>query len=286
MGTKIKKNGLWYGAFLRLKRNKRAIIGIVVLLVVIVLCLLAPVIAPEGYDAQDISIARQTPSAEHWFGTDNVGRDILHRILYGGRISLAMGFVATMLSAVVGSLLGAVSGYYSGKIDSLLMRAMDIFQAIPSILLAIAIASSLGSGIGNTMLAVGLSGIPMYARLMRGSVLSVREMEYVESAVAVTASDFRVITKYIIPNVLSPIIVQMTMGYAGAIMTAASLSFIGLGAQAPSPEWGAMITAATSEVTHFPHMVFFPGLAIMLVVVSLNLLGDGVRDALDPKMKL
>lgn len=286
MSNSKKGHGLWYGAFLRLKRNKRAVVGIIVLIIVTILCFMAPVFFPEGYDVQNISIAHQGPSAEHWFGTDNVGRDILNRILYGGRISLIMGLVATMISAVFGCMLGAISGYFSGMVDNVLMRCMDIFQAIPSILLAIAIASSLGSGIFNTMLAVGISGIPMYARLMRGSVLSVREMEYVESAIAVTASDFRVITKYIIPNVFSPIIVQMTMGYAGAIMTAASLSFIGLGAQPPSPEWGAMITDATGYVTHYPYMAFFPGIAIMLVVVSLNLLGDGVRDALDPKMKM
>ena len=280
-----KKNSLWSNAMKRFRRNKRAMAGLVVVILLIFIAVFAPLIAPYGYDDQNIVNAFISPGKDYWFGTDNLGRDVFSRLIYGARISLSIGFIATAISAFFGTVIGACAGYYGGRTDDIIMRCVDIVQSIPSILLAIVIATTLGSGIGNCMVAVGISAVPSYARIMRGTVLSVREMEYVEAARSVTAGDRRIIFKHIIPNVMSPLIVNMTMGYASAILTAASLSFIGLGAQPPSPEWGAMITAGKQYILQYPYLITGPGVVIMVTVIALNLLGDGIRDALDPKMK-
>ena len=218
-------------------------------------------------------------------GTDEMGRDIFSRLLYGGRASLSLGFLATIISTIIGMFIGSVVGYFGGVVDTVVMRFVDILQAIPGILLAIAISACLGSGFVNTIIALSIGGIPMTVRLLRGSIMGVRKMEYLEAAQTINCSVPRLIIKHILPNSISPIIVSVTMGIGNTILMAASLSYIGLGVQPPTPEWGAMLSAARTYMRDYPHMVLFPGLAIAIVVLSLNMLGDGLRDALDPKLK-
>lgn len=283
-GGESKKRGLWRNVLRRLARNRRALVGLAILAVMVGIALLAPLIAPYGYDDQDISNSFKFPSREHLMGTDNLGRDIFSRLVYGARISMQLGVISVTISLLLGGAIGAVSGYYGGRLDNAIMRVMDVFQSIPSMLLAITIAASLGPGMLNAMVAIGISSVPGYARLIRGSILSIRGSEYIEAARAITASDARIIFRHIIPNVMSPMLVQATLGIAGAIITAASLSFIGLGAQPPIPEWGAMIAGGRNYIQKYWHLVTFPGLAIMITVVSFNLVGDGIRDALDPRL--
>ncbi len=259
-------------------------VGLVIMAVMIVIALLAPILAPEGYDAQNLDDAFIFPCLAHPFGTDNLGRDVLVRVMYGAQISLRLGLLSVAVSAVGGVIIGAVAGYYGGRIDNIFMRVMDVFQAIPPMLLAIAIAAILGPGLTNAMMAIGISGIPGFARLIRASILSVRENEYIEAARAVTATDARIIVKHILPNILSPILVQTSLSIANAILVASSLSFIGLGAQPPLPEWGAMISGARGYIRDYWYLVTLPGIAIILAVVSFNLIGDGIRDALDPRL--
>lgn len=271
--------------FKRLKRNKLAMAGLIILVILIVVAVLAPLIAPYGFDEQDLSKSLLKPCKEHLFGTDLKGRDVLSRMIYGSRISLFVGFFAVSISVVVGGFLGAIAGYFGGKLDNVIMRCMDVLLAIPSILLAISIAASLGPGLINLMIAVGISSIPGYARLVRASTLSIRNIEYVEASKSVGASNLSIILKHIIPNCLSPVIVQATLGVAFAILTAASLSFIGLGIKPPQPEWGAMLSSGREFIRTHMHLTLFPGLAIMITILALNFLGDGLRDALDPKLK-
>lgn len=271
--------------FKRLKRNKLAILGLVILIFMVVIAIFAPVIAPEGFDNQNLDNNLQGPSAQHLFGTDEFGRDVLSRIIYGARISLFVGFFAVSISVFLGGGLGAIAGYFGGLADNVIMRSMDVLSAIPSILLAISISASLGPGLFNLMIAVGISSIPGYARLVRASVLSIRNIEYIEASKSAGASHMHIIVKHIIPNCLSPVIVQATLGVAFAILTAAGLSFIGLGIQPPNPEWGAMLSSGRGYIRDFPHLTLFPGLVIMLTILALNFLGDGLRDALDPKLK-
>lgn len=268
-----------------LKRNKAAMFGLFILLIIIICAVFADYIAPYGFDDQDLNKTFITPCAEYWFGTDNLGRCIFSRIIYGARISLQIGFIAVGIAAVVGGTLGAIAGYYGKMVDIIIMRVIDVLLAIPGILLAISIVAAFGTSIVNVMIAVGISSIPSYVRIVRASVLSVREQEFVEAAKATGASDIRIIFKHIIPNVLSPLIVQATLGVAGAILSAASLSFIGLGIQPPDPEWGSMLSYGRSYFRNYPHVVLFPGFAIMTTIFALNLFGDGLRDALDPKLK-
>jgi len=271
--------------FKRLKRNKLAILGLVILIFMVAIAIFAPVIAPEGFDNQNLDNNLQGPSAQHLFGTDEFGRDVLSRIIYGARISLFVGFFAVSISVFLGGGLGAIAGYFGGLADNVIMRSMDVLSAIPSILLAISISASLGPGLFNLMIAVGISSIPGYARLVRASVLSIRNIEYIEASKSAGASHMHIIVKHIIPNCLSPVIVQATLGVAFAILTAAGLSFIGLGIQPPNPEWGAMLSSGRGYIRDFPHLTLFPGLVIMLTILALNFLGDGLRDALDPKLK-
>ena len=245
----------------------------------------ANVIAPYGIDDQNLAIALTKPNSEYWFGTDNFGRDIYSRIIYGSRISLQVGFVAVSISMLLGGALGAIAGFFGGRLDNIIMRTMDILLAIPSILLAISIVSALGPGLINVMIAVGISSIPSYSRIVRASVITLKDQEFVEAARAVGTSNLRIITKHIIPNSLAPIIVQATLGVAGAILSAAGLSFIGLGIQPPTPEWGSMLSAGRQFIRDYPHISMYPGLVIMITIFGLNLLGDGLRDALDPRLK-
>lgn len=283
----VKRRGQVMEVWHRLKKDKLAILGLVVLLMLIVIAIFAKQIAPYYYDKQNISDSLLKPGAnpKYILGTDNLGRDILSRLIYGAQISLKVGLVAVFISATIGTVLGTIAGYYGGKSDNVIMRFMDILLAIPGILLAIAIVATLGPGMTNAIISVGISGIPSFARIVRSSVLSIRDMEYIEAARAINATDSRIIIKHILPNILAPIIIQATLGIANAILQACALSFLGLGVQPPVPEWGAMISNARAYLRDYSYMVTLPGIAIMLTVFSINLFGDGLRDALDPRLK-
>lgn len=269
----------------RFKRNRMAVFGLFVLLFLILIAVVAPLVAPYGYDDQSLREALQGPSAKHFLGTDNLGRDIFSRLVYGSRISLFVGLIAVAIGAVVGGIIGSVAAYYGGLTDTVFMRVMDIMMSIPSMILAIAICASLGPGLINTMIAVGFSSVPTYARVVRSAVLTVKQQEYIEAARAIGSDSKLIILKHIIPNCMAPIIVQASLGVGNAILSAASMSFIGLGIQPPVPEWGAMLSAGRTYIRDFPQMVVFPGLCIMVTIFSLNLAGDGLRDALDPRLK-
>lgn len=283
--VKQKKRNPFADVSVRLYKNKMALLSFGFLVFLVLVALLADVIAPYSYEEQNLDEMLVGPNSAHWFGTDEYGRDILSRIIYGSRISLEVGFVAVFFSVTIGGIIGAISGYYGKKIDNILMRSMDILLAIPGILLAIAIVNVLGPGLMNVMIAVGIASIPTYARIVRASVLSIREQEFVESARAIGENDFSIIFRYILPNSLAPIIVQATLGVAWAILSAAGLSFLGLGLQPPTPEWGAMLSAGRQYIFDAWWITTFPGLAIVLVVLALNIFGDGIRDALDPKLR-
>ena len=269
----------------RLSKSPLAMFGLAIILLLVFCAIFAEMISPYDPTAQDLAHMFETPSSAHWLGTDEFGRDILSRLIYGARVSLQVGFVAVGIALVLGGFLGAVSGYYGGRLDNAIMRVMDVLLSIPQTLLAIAIVAALGPSLMNLMIAVGISAVPTYARIVRGSVLSIRNMEFVEAARAVGSPDLRIILKHIIPNSMAPIIVQATLGVASAILNAAGLSFIGLGIQPPNPEWGAMLSGGRQYIRDFPHMTLYPGLAIMFTILALNFLGDGLRDALDPKLK-
>lgn len=282
---KGKKNkGLWGEVWHRLKKNKMAMGGLIILILVTFCAIFAPIISPYPYDYQNPSSILQFPSVQHWFGTDNFGRDMLSRMIYGSRISIQVGLISVSVSGVFGCILGGLAAFYQ-KFDNVIMRIMDVVAGIPNLLLAIAIAATLGAGVKNLMIAIGISAIPQYARIMRASVLTEKEREYVEAARSIGASNFRIMIHHILPNAFSPILVQATLGVASSILAAASLSFLGLGIKPPSPEWGAMLSAGRTYIRDYWHMTVIPGLGIMMVVYALNTLGDGLRDALDPRLK-
>lgn len=268
-----------------LKRDRLAMLGLFGLAVLVFCAIFAPLIAPYDYAAQDYLAMNQGPSLAHLFGTDNFGRDIFSRVVYGARISLMVGFISLAIGALLGSLLGAIAGYFGGASETLIMRGCDIMMSIPSTVLAITIATTLGPGLVNAVIALSISSIPSFCRVVRGSTLTVKDQEYIEAARVIGASDWHIIRRYIFPNVLAPIIVQATLGIGKSIIMCAALSFLGLGIQPPTPEWGAMLSTARTFMRNYPYQVVFPGLAIMLTVLSLNLFGDGLRDALDPKLK-
>lgn len=281
----MKSNSMLHYTFIRLRRNYLAMFGLFVLLLLIICALFADQLAPYGYAQQDYMMIRKAPSVLHWCGTDEFGRDILSRLIYGARVSLQVGLIAVSISLVVGGVIGAVAGYFGGKVDNLLMRLMDIQMAIPTVLMAIVVSSVLGPGLFNLMVAVGITYVPKFARLIRASVLSIKDQEFIEAARAMGASHKRIICLYILPNCAAPLIVQSTLSVANAILFAATLSFLGLGIQPPYPEWGGMLSAARPYLRNCAYMSLFPGLAIMCTILSLNFLGDGLRDALDPKQK-
>lgn len=269
----------------RLFKNKLAVAGLVTIVLLVLVAILAPVLASFPYEAQDLESTYQFPNAAHPLGTDNLGRDIMSRLIYGTRQSLRIGVLSVAIASTLGIIFGSVAGFYGGRIDNILMRMLDIYQSIPAMLLSIALAAALGPGINNAILAIGISTMAEYARMIRAQILTVREREYVEAARAINAGDFRIVTKHIIPNVLAPLIVSITMNIGNSILAAATLSFIGLGAQPPLPEWGAMLSAGRAYMRDYGYLVVIPGICIMISVLAFNLLGDGLRDALDPKMK-
>lgn len=282
-----KKRSQWVEVWRRLKKNKMAVLGLVILVILFLAALFADQIA--NYDTvvikQNLADRLQPPSGKHWLGTDEFGRDIFARLIHGARVSLKVGIIAVGISIVLGGILGALAGFYGGKIDNIIMRVMDVFLAVPSILLAIAIVSALGPSILNLMVAISISSVPSYARIVRASVLSIRDQEFVEAARAIGANNARIIFRHIIPNSLAPVIVQGTLGVASAILSTAGLSFIGLGIQPPAPEWGSMLSGGRQYLRYAWWVTTFPGVAIMITILSLNLLGDGLRDALDPRLK-
>ncbi|MDI7743426.1 ABC transporter permease [Lysinibacillus fusiformis] len=268
--------------FKKLTKNKGAIIGSLILLFFIITSLFAPLFSSFPVNEMNFDDKLLGPSASHWLGTDEFGRDIWTRILYGGRVSLLMGLVAVVISGTIGVILGVIAGYYR-RLDIYIMQFIDVLMVFPSLLMAIAIVAILGASLVNAMIAVAISAVPSFVRVVRGAVLSIREMEYVEAARALGLSSGKIIFKHILPNVMSPIIVLATLEFGGAILSAAALSFLGLGAQPPNPEWGALVYVGKSFLSQAWWMTLFPGLAIMLVVLGFNLLGDGLRDALDSK---
>ena len=282
---KVKKHGEFYIVSRRLSQNSSAVIGFVLAVMLALMAIFAPLIAPYPYAKQDLSHTRTAPSVQHLFGTDELGRDVFSRIVWGSRFSLSVGVLAVILGTAVGMVFGAFAGYFGGVVDDIIMRLVDILQSIPGILLAITISVVLGPGLFNTLLALSVGGVPMACRLLRASILGIRHQEYLEAATSINASTARIILKHVIPNSFSPLLVSSTMSIGNVIMMGAMLSFIGLGVQPPTPEWGSMIAGGRSLIRSCPWMVTFPGIFIMLTVLALNLFGDGLRDALDPKLK-
>jgi len=291
-------NSLWRLMLRRILRQRSAIIGGIILGLLVLVAVFAPVLAP--YDPEQVLIGvepvrkRQAPcihllgcpadQPQHWMGIDGNVRDQFSRVIYGTRVSLFIGFTTIGFAIILGTVLGAVSGYAGGWVDNVIMRLMDVLMAFPSLLLAIAIVNVLGRGLQNALLAIAIVNVPIYARVVRASVLSIKEQDFVEASRALGASPFWILFVRILPNALSPLIVQGTLGIAGAILEAAALSFLGLGAQPPTPEWGSMLGSERNQVFTAPHLVFYPGIAIMITVLAFNLLGDGLRDALDPRL--
>lgn len=285
--TAVKRNSPAYEIWRRFKKNKAAMLGLGIFLIMVLLAIFADVIC--DYDtqviAQDVSNRLKAPSAAHWFGTDAYGRDIFARVVHGARISIIIGLAATVGSVCISGILGSIAGYYGGRIDNAIMRVLDTFLAIPGELLAMAIVASLGPSMTNLLIAVTIARIPPFTRVIRSSILTVIDQDYIESAIASGARDSYIIVKHILPNAMGPIIIQATMGVGRMILTAAGMSFIGMGVQPPLPEWGSMLAEGRDFMRYSPYITLFPGLAIILTSLALNLLGDGLRDALDPKLK-
>ena len=285
-GAPKKKSSEFVRIMKQMSYNKLAMFGLILFIVELVVVLLAPVL-PLKYGYNELNFAEMGvgPCAAHWFGTDELGRDIFTRILYGGRYSITMGLFSIMVSVIVGAAIGSVAGFFGGQVDNVIMRILDIIQSLPALLLTIVVSAALGSGYINTILALSVNGIPAMARMLRAQMMRVRNNEYIEAAESINCSKFRIIVSHLLPNSFTPLLVQATMGVANRILMASSLSFIGLGVQPPAPEWGAMLSGSRQYIRDYPHMVIFPGLAIAVTVLALNLLGDGLRDALDPRLK-
>ena len=281
------KNSQFKDMVRRLFKNKAAVAGLVFLIFLILMAIFADVLF--DYDAQcinqNIPERLQWPSAQHWFGTDEYGRDLLIRIAFGSRISLSIGFIAVLFGLIVGGVLGAVAGFFGGKIDNIIMRLCDIFLAVPMMLMAIVIVAALGASIVNLVIALSISSVPTFARIVRSAVLTVRDMDYVEAARAIGVKTPRILARYILPNCMGPIIVQTTLRVAATISNTAALSFLGLGVKAPQPEWGALLSSGREFIRDSGYLACIPGICIMLTILALNLLGDGLRDALDPRLK-
>ena len=266
-------------------RNKMALVGLVLILLLILMGIFAPVLSPYDYRAIAPMNANQGPSAAHWFGTDGYGRDILSRIMWGARQSLGIGIGSSVIGVVIGILFGALAGYFGGVLETLILRACDVIQSIPNILLCIIVSQVLGSGMLPTMIALAMYSIPEVVRILRSTMLSLREQEFVEACRAINCSNPRILLSHILPNSLSPVIVSFSVGVGMKIMNSAGLSFLGLGIQEPIAEWGAMISAGKDQLRYAPHVTLFPGLFVALVVLAFNIVGDGLRDSLDPKLR-
>ena len=282
-----KKRSIAQEVWRNYKKSPSAIIGLAIIVVIVVFAVVAQFIYDYNTDIvqQDLTNRFVKPGAEHLLGTDQYGRDVLTRILYGAKYSLSVGIVSVAISCVMGSTLGLIAGYYGGVTENIILRVCEVFMGIPSVLLGIAIMAAFGQSLIVLMLAVGLVYVPMFARTARAAVLPVREEEYIEAARVSGVSDMKIIFSHVLPNSLSPIIVQITMGVANGILTASFLSFLGLGVPVPAPEWGAMLSSGREYIRDYNYLTLFPGLAIMLTVLAFNLMGDGLRDALDPKLK-
>jgi peptide/nickel transport system permease protein len=283
-------SGLWSDAWYRLKRNPGAITGFVIMALVIVIAIFAPLVAPFGPRDQNLAALRggccPGPTGEHWFGVDELGRDELSRIIFGARYSLLIGVVSVSVGFVFGSLLGAISGFFGGIVDTLIMRITDIWLTIPGFLMAIGIVAMLGPGLTQIMIAIGVINVPLFARLLRGAVLAQRENDFVLAARSVGVPRYQILGAHILPNAISPVIVQGTLALATAIIDAAGLGFLGLGPQDPStPEWGTMLTNTVRFLQTAPHLAIIPGVAIVITAISINLIGDGLREAMDPKLR-
>ena len=285
--TAVKRNSPAYEIWKRFKKNKAAMLGLAIFSVMVILAVFADVIC--DYDtqviAQNVANRLKPPSAAHWFGTDAYGRDIFARVVHGARISIVIGLAATVGSVCISGILGSIAGYYGGRVDNVIMRVLDTFLAIPGELLAMAIVASLGPSMTNLLIAVTIARIPPFTRVIRSSILTVIDQDYIEAAIASGARDSYIIVKHILPNAMGPIIIQATMGVGRMILTAAGMSFIGMGVQPPLPEWGSMLAEGRDFMRYSPYITLFPGLAIILTSLAVNLLGDGLRDALDPKLK-
>jgi len=268
----------------RLKRNKLAMISLVFLLFLFFIALFASFIMPYNYASMNASIRLQSPNSEHWFGTDNFGRDIFSRVLFGAKYTLIIGFGCTTAAAIGGVILGSIAGYYE-KLNNIIMRFIDIIMGIPVFMMALSIIVALGANMRNMIIALAITNIPAFARITRAQVLGIKQQEYIEAARSIGASNLRILTRHILPNAFPPILIQFTLGTVSVILWGASLSFIGQGVQPPTPEWGLMISAARSYLREYPYMSIIPGLAIVVTTYALNLLGDGLRDALDPRLK-
>lgn len=277
------RRGPWRRALRRLLRHRTAGFGLFVVVVMILLAVFAPWLAPFDPLATSFSLVRKAPTGAHWFGTDEVGRDLLSRVIWGGRASLAAGVISVSIAIGLGVPLGMLAGYAGGLLDAVVSRITDAMLAVPFLILAIALAAFLGPSLGNAMIAIGITATPIFVRLARGQVMNVRAEDYVEAARAVGNPPARILLRHVLPNILPPVIVQATLAIAAAIIAEASLSFLGLGQQPPAPSWGSMLNTAQRFLTQAPWMAVFPGLAIFLTVLTFNLLGDGLRDALDPK---
>lgn len=270
----------------RVSRSRNVVIGATLLLVITILCAAAPVVSSHNPTLMSAATRMLPPSAEHLFGTDDFGRDIFTRVLYGGRLSLQVGLISVLMACSIGTLLGILAGYLGGWVDAVIMRAMDVLLAFPGILLALAIVAVLGKSLTNVMLAVGISAIPLFTRIVRSSTLTIKQLEYVTAARALGASPLRIMRSHVLPNVTTPIIVIATNSIAGAIIAGAALSFLGLGAQSPTPEWGLMLAEGRVYLRSASWLTRYPGFAIMVTVLAINLLGDGLRDVLDPKLRI
>lgn len=284
--ARYQEMGQFKASLQRLRRHKLAFFGAVIIAVIVFVAIFAPFIAPHHYARQVLEDRFRPPSMEYPLGTDHLGRCLFSRMVYGSRIALMIGVMIVAIQGTIGISLGLISGFYGGRIDTVIMRLVDIMIAFPAIVLALAVAAVLGPGLFNVMLALGVIGWTDYARVVRGQVLSVKENDYIQAVRAAGASDVRIMFRHILPNVMAPIIVMATLGMAGALLAASALSFLGLGAQPPMPDWGAILADGRGALRRAPWIATFPGLAIMVTVFGFNFLGDGLRDALDPRLRV
>jgi ABC-type dipeptide/oligopeptide/nickel transport system permease subunit len=283
--NRIKHKSQFVEVLKRLTYNRGAMFGGIIFILLVIIAVIAPFIMPYSYETLDVKNKFLAPCPAHPFGTDQLGRDVFSRILYGTKYSIGIGIGSIILSSGLGIVIGAIAGFFGKILDEVIMRLCDVIQSIPGMILNIALACMLGPGVFNTIIALGLGGISGTARLTRASILNVRKMEYIDAALSINCSNTRIIMNHVLPNAFAPLIVQATMGVGARILSAAALSFIGIGVKPPLPEWGAMLAAGRNYIKEYPYLTLIPGLCIMVIVLALNLLGDGLRDALDPKLK-